>query len=288
MSRRHPHARVRRHPLRGGWGLAAPAVLVLAVVILWPLGRAIHTSLFTKSLTTPDDTAFAGPGNYLEVVTSTKWWVAVALSLVFVAAVVVIQLLLAGAFAAALRRITFIAPYTRVLVLVPFALMATVVAFVWREGVTAGFAPEWFHYSGDGQVAALAAVAAGEIWRGTGITTIILLAGLSRVPHSLLESAVADGATGRQRLTRIVLPAAAPAIAVAAVYRSLDAFRAFEGPLLAEPSLPRLRTAPLMLWDTTFTSFEVGLGAAMSIVLLALAGVLGVMLMLLLRVRRVL
>ena len=108
------------------------------------------------------------------------------------------------------------------------------------------------------------------------------------MPPSLLESAVADGATPRQRLTRIVLPAAAPAVAVAVVYRSLDAFRAFEGPLLAESSLPRLRTAPLLLWDTTFTSFEIGLGAAMSVVLLALVGVLGVGLMLLLRVRRVL
>ena len=85
-----------------------------------------------------------------------------------------------------------------------------------------------------------------------------------------------------------MLPAAAPAVAVAVVYRSLDAFRAFEAPLLAEPSLPRLRTAPLLVWDTTFTSFEIGLGAAMSVVLLAVVGFLGVMLMLLLRVRRVL
>ncbi|MGI9084175.1 MAG: carbohydrate ABC transporter permease [Aeromicrobium sp.] len=284
----HAHVHARRRPVRGGWLLVAPAVVVLAAVSLWPLGRAVYASLFAESLTTPDDTAFVGPNNYLEVVTSAEWWVAVALTLVFVASVVVVQLLLAAGFAAALRRITFIAPYTRVLVLVPFALMATVVALVWREGVTAGFAPIWFHYSGDGQVAALASVAAGEIWRGTGITTLILLAGLSRVTPGLLEAAVADGATGRQRLTRIVLPAAAPAIAVAVVYRSLDAFRAFEGPLLAEPSLPRLRTAPLLLWDTTFTSFEIGLGAAMSIVLLALAGVLGIMLMLLLRVRRVL
>lgn len=265
----------------------APAILVLALVTLWPLGRAVYMSLFAESLTTPADTTFVGPDNYVAVVTSGEWWVAVALTLVFVAAVVTVQLVLAAGFAAALRRVTFIAPYTRVIVLVPFALMATVTAFVWREGVTAGFAPTWFQYSGDGQVAALASVAAGEIWRGTGITTLILLAGLSRVPQTLLESAVADGATGRQRLTRIAIPAAAPAIAVAVVYRSLDAFRAFEGPLLAEPSLPRLRTAPLLLWDTTFTSFEIGLGAAMSIVLLALAGLLGVMLMLLLRVRRV-
>lgn len=278
---------VGRRRAKGGWRLVSPAVVVLAVVTLWPLGRAVYTSLFTESLTTPADTAFVGADNYVGVVTSRDWWVAVALTLVFVAAVVVLQLLLAAGFAAALRRITFIAPYTRVLVVVPFAILATVVALVWRDGITSGFAPTWFHYSGDGQVAALAAVAASEVWRGTGITTVILLAGLSRVPPSLLESATADGATGRQRLSRVVLPAAGPAIAVAVVYRSLDAFRAFEAPLLAEPSLPRLRTAPLLLWDTTFTSFEIGLGAAMSVVLLALTGIFGVLLMLLLRVRRV-
>ncbi len=277
----------RRRPAKGGWSLVAPALIVLAVLTLWPLGQAIRTSLYRESLTTPDDTSFAGAHNYVEVFESLDWWVAVALTLVFVAVVVVLQLLLAAGFAAALRRITVIAPYTRVLVLVPFAVMATVVAFVWREGITTGFAPSWFHYTGDGQVAALASVAAGEIWRGTGITTLILLAGLMRVPPALLESAVADGATGRQRLTRVVLPAAAPAVAVAVVYRSLDAFRAFEAPMLAEPSLPQLRTAPLLVWDTTFTSFEIGLGAAMSVVLLALVGVLGVLLMLLLRVRRV-
>lgn len=282
------HAARRRRPTKGGWRLVAPALLVLVAVTLWPVGRAVYTSLYSESLTTPDDTAFVGADNYVDVVTSLNWWVAVALTLVFVATVVVIQLILASGFAAALRRVTIIAPYTRILVLVPFALMATVVAFVWREGVTSGFAPEWFHYSGEGQISALAAIAASEIWRGTGITTLILLAGLTRVPPTLLESAVADGATARQRLTRVVLPAAAPAVAVAVVYRSLDAFRAFEAPLLAEPSLPRLRTAPLLLWDTTFTSFEIGLGAAMSVVLLAIVGLLGVMLTLLLRVRRVL
>jgi multiple sugar transport system permease protein len=228
-----------------------------------------------------------GADNYVEVVTSRDWWVAVAFSLVLVAAVVVVQLVLAAGFAAALRRVTFAAPFIRVLVLVPFAVMATVVAFVWREGITDGFAPTWFDYTGDDPITAVAAVAAAEVWRGTGITTLILLAGLARVPPTLLETAVADGATGRQRLTRVVLPAAAPAIAVAVAYRSLDAFRAFEAPLLAEPSLGELRTAPLLVWDTTFSSFEIGLGAAMSVLLLAIAGVLGLLLVLLLRVRRV-
>ena len=124
----------RRRPAKGGWSLVAPALIVLVVLTLWPLGQAVRTSLYRESLTTPDDTSFAGAHNYVEVFESLDWWVAVALTLVFVAVVVVLQLLLAAGFAAALRRITVIAPYTRVLVLVPFAVMATVVAFVWREG----------------------------------------------------------------------------------------------------------------------------------------------------------
>lgn len=268
--------------------LMAPAVLLLLIVTAWPFGRAVWTSLSTSALTTPDDTSFVGVDNYVEVLTSRRWWVAVALTLLFVAVVVILQLLLAAAFAATLRRITFGSTYVRVLVLVPFAVMAVVTAFAWRDGLTEGFGPSWFRYDGDGQVVALLAAGAAEVWRGTGITTIILLAGLARVPVSLLESAVADGATGRQRLFRVVLPAAAPAIAVATVYRALDAYRAFEAPLLAEPSLPKLRTAPLLLWDTTFTSFELGLGAAMSVLVLALAALVGVGLMLMLRVRRAL
>ena len=79
------HARRRRRPVKGGWGLVAPALLVLVVLTLWPLGRAVYTSLYSESLTTPDDTAFVGPDNYVEVVTNADWWVAVALTLVFVA-----------------------------------------------------------------------------------------------------------------------------------------------------------------------------------------------------------
>ncbi len=48
-----------------------------------------------------------------------------------------------------------------------------------------------------------------------------------------------------------------------------------------------MRTAPLLIWDTTFSSFELGLGAAMSIVLLASSLVLARVLVQLFRVRRV-
>ncbi len=61
-----------------------------------------------------------------------------------------------------------------------------------------------------------------------------------------------------------------PAFAVATAYRALDAFRAIEGPLLVDEPGATIHTAPQVIWDTTFSSLELGLGAAMSIVLLVI------------------
>lgn len=286
-STRRPHRERRAQGTSSrGWWLVLPALVVLLVVTLWPLGRAVGMSLYRSSLTAPADRAFVGLDNYVAVLTSRQWWLAVATTLALVGIVVVAQLVLASAFATTLRRVTVAVPVTRVLLLLPFALLAVVTATAWREAVTTGFGQAWFGYDGESAAAVFTGVAAAEIWRGTGITTIILLAGLSRVGPSLRESAVADGATAWQRLWRMTWPAAAPAVAVAVVYRSLDALRVFEGPLLAEDS-SRVRTAPLLVWDTTFDAFEIGLGAAMSVLLLVLAAVVGLVLALLLRIRRV-
>lgn len=269
------------------WRWLAPAVVVLLVVTAVPVVRAIWTSLSRSSLSTGEHD-FVGLDNYTDILSSRTWWLAVAATLVTVVLVVLLQLLLGLAFAAALRRIGAAWPVTRVLVLLPFGMLSIVSAVVWRDAVTTGFAASWFRLDDVGPLGSLVAVSVGEVWRGTGITAVILLAGLLRVSSSLLASAVADGATVRQRLTRVVLPAMGPAIAVAVTYRALDAFRMLEGPLVVDgAAASSARTAPFLVWDATFGSFEAGLGAAMSIVLLLLAALLAAFLVPVLRVRRV-
>ena len=270
-----------------GWRWLAPAVVVLLAITAWPLGRAVWTSLSSYSLTSPDDRRFVGVDNYVEVLTSRSWWLAVATSLVIVMFVVTLQLILGLAFAFALARMTAVWPVTRILVLVPFALLAITSAIVWRDAATTGFLASWFRVDGVGQQSSLFAVTLGEVWRGTGIVAVILLAGMRAVSGSLLAAAVADGATGWQRLRRVILPMMGPAFAVAVTYRALDTFRNLEGPLLVDAPGADLRTAPLLVWNTTFSSFELGLGAAMSVVLLVVVGLIGVLLMQLFRVRRV-
>jgi len=274
---------------RGGpWLLVAPLVVLLTILTVVPFLQLIGTSLFRSSLTAPDDTDFAAVGNYIDVVDGRDWWLAVALTLVVVTVAVAVQLLLASAFAGTLRRIK-LGPWGQVSLLVPFVLAPAAAATVWRDGWVDGFAPVWLHTEAStGQLGGLAIVLSHEVWRGTGITTVILLAGLTQVRPSLLDSAIADGATAWQRLTQVVLPAVAPAVGVAALYRSLDALRAIEAPILAGGPLGDLTTASQLLWNTSFSSFEVGLGAAMSVLLLVVAAGLGLLLTLLLRVRRAL
>lgn len=269
-----------------GWRWLAPAFVVLLLVTGWPIGRAIWLSLSTYPLTSPDDRSFVGLDNYADILSSRTWWLAVAATLAIVVVMVAAQLLLGLAFAAALRRLTVAWPVTRVLVLLPFGMLSVVSAVMWRDAVTTGFAAQWFGLDDVGPFGSLVAVSIGEVWRGTGITAVILLAGMYRVPQSVLASAVADGATAWQRLRRVIVPAMGPALAVATTYRALDAFRMLEGPLVADEPGAAVRTAPVLVWNTTFSSFELGLGAAMSIVLLVLAGLVGAALVPVLRVRR--
>ena len=141
-----------------GWRWLAPAVLVLLAVTAWPLGRTVWTSLHDDSLTSPDDRRFIGLDHYTDVLSSRTWWLAVGVTMAVVVATVLVQLVLGVAFAAALRRLTIAWPVTRVLVLLPFALLSIVVAVVSRDAVTTGFVASWFDLGDAGPVTQLVAV----------------------------------------------------------------------------------------------------------------------------------
>ena len=82
-----------------GWRWLAPAMLVLLAVTGWPIGRGVWNSLSTYSLTNPDDRTFVGADNYVDVLTSRSWWLAVAVTLVVVVVAVTLQLVLGLVFA---------------------------------------------------------------------------------------------------------------------------------------------------------------------------------------------
>lgn len=262
-----------------GWLLLAPAVLVLAGLTLWPVGRLVVSSLQQRSLTVPGDDAFVGVDVLVSVLSSGLWWRAVAWSVLLMALAVALQLLLAGLVAATVRRVSVPAWITVPLLVTPFALLPVAGATVWSDAVTAGFGPAWFGYDGTSPRADAVAIVAHEVWRGTGVTALILLAGLRRLPPAEHEAALVAGASAWQRLRSVTWPAVAPAVAVAVLWRSLDALRMFEAPLVAADGPgDGPATAPLLVWGTAVRDYELGLAAATALVLLALAAVLGAVL----------
>lgn len=264
-----------------GWKWLAPAVVVLVVVTAVPIGRIIWTSLHRSNLTAPDEVELVGVDNLVSVLSSRQWWLAVAVTLVVVTVVVAIQVVLGCAFAAAINRSARAWPVARVAALLPLAVLSVVGVVLWRDAATTGFVFQWF-----GEPSPLVAVTISEVWRGTGLVIVVVALALARVPSTLMASAIADGASGLQRWRRVILPSIAPALAAIVTFRVLDTLRVLDGPLLVDDGDTAVRTAPVLMWNTQFSAFELGLGAAMSVVLLVVAVVLTAALVPALRVRR--
>lgn len=269
-----------------GFRLLAPALFVLAAVAAWPIGRALYVSLYNDPFTNPGARKFVGLDNYKNVLASGDWWQSIAWAMAVVVLVVAVQIVLGFGFANVLNQVVRIAPVGRILVLLPFAAMSFLSAFSWRAAFTNGYINDWFRFDSLGDRGSMLAMCLSEIWRGTGIVAVILLIGLQRVRPGLMESAVADGATSRQRFTRVLIPAVAPAAAIAVVYRVLDSFRMFDAPFVIAKPGSDLNPPQTWIFTTTLNRFEFGLGATMSVVFLVLSAVLGIVLFLVLRVRR--
>src|SRR5690606_26508655 len=78
------------------------------------------------------------------------------------------------------------------------------------------------------RASALAIIILAEIWKTTPFMALLLMAGLALVPEDLLKAAAVDGAGAWQRFIRVMVPVMKPAILVALLFRTLDAFRIFD------------------------------------------------------------
>jgi len=118
------------------------------------------------------------------------------------------------------------------------------------------------------QVQAIIVIIIAEIWKTTPFMGLLLLAGLSLVPDDLLRAAKMDGATGWQSFIRITLPLMKPAILVALLFRTLDAFRIFDNIFILTNGANNTSSVSMLNYDNLFTGFNFGIGSAMSILIL--------------------
>src|SRR5438876_451241 len=114
---------------------------------------------------------------------------------------------------------------------------------------------------------AIAVIILAEVWKTTPFMALLLLAGLSLVPEDLQRAAKVDGATAWQRFVRITLPLMKPAILVALLFRTLDAFRIFDNIYILTVGAHNTGSVSILGYDNLFNALNLGIGSTISILI---------------------
>jgi multiple sugar transport system permease protein len=266
---------------RFGWMLCAPAVIVMAVVAFYPIAYAIYLSLERYDLRFPQFTHFVGLSNYGVVLSSGLWWHAFLVTVVITVVSVAIELVLGMTFAMLLNWTPIWRNLVRTSILVPYGIVTVAAAFSWQFAWTPGVG-----YIANllptgsapltNQWQAIGIIILAEIWKTTPFMTLLLLAGLALVPDDLLKAAKVDGATGWQRFTQIMLPLMKPAILVALLFRTLDAFRIFDNIFILTKGNNGTGSLSILGYDNLFTALNLGIGSAISVLIFIAVAIIAV------------
>ncbi|MDV7133979.1 MULTISPECIES: sugar ABC transporter permease [Actinomycetes] len=262
----------KRAERRLGLLLIAPAVVLMILVTGYPIVYAFWLSLQKASLSAPGQDEFVGFSNYATVLSDSYWWTAFSVTMGITVVSVVIELVLGMAIALVMHRTLFGKGAIRTLVLIPYGIVTVVAAFSWYyawtpdTGYLANLLPDGTAPLTE-QWPSLAVIVLAEVWKTTPFMALLLLAGLALVPDDLLKAAQMDGAGAWTRLTKIILPLMKPAILVALLFRTLDAFRVFDNIYILTRGSNNTYSVSMLGYDNLFKAFNLGVGSAISVLI---------------------
>jgi len=257
---------------RLGWLLCAPALTAMLLVCAYPVLYALWLSLHRYDLRFPQEWTFVGLANYVSILSSPVWWQSLGNTLIITIGSVTVELILGLAFALLMHRAVFGRRTLRAAVLVPYAMITVVAALAWKFAFdpTTGFVnallgldQAWLTDRGS----AFFVIIFTEIWKTTPFVALLLLAGLTLVPQELLQAARVDGAGLVQRFFRVTLPLMKPAILVALLFRTLDAFRIFDTVFVQTRGAQDTESVSIVGYNTLVVRLNLGLGSAVSVLI---------------------
>lgn len=261
--------------------LIAPAVVLMLAVTAYPIGYAIWLSLQRYNLASPADNKFVGLANYQTILTDKYWWTAFFVTLVITIISVAIEFVLGLALALVMHRTIFGRGVVRTAILIPYGIVTVAASYSWYyawtpgTGYLANLLPEGSAPLTQ-QIPSLAVIIVAEVWKTTPFMALLLLAGLALVPDDLLKAAEVDGAGAWTRLTRVIIPLIKPAILVALLFRTLDAFRIFDNIYVLTGGSNDTASVSILGYDNLFKAFNLGLGSAISVLVFITVAVIAV------------
>ncbi|HJU20902.1 MAG TPA: sugar ABC transporter permease [Casimicrobiaceae bacterium] len=258
--------------------LLAPAALLLALIVVYPIAKLVYNSFFDLRLSGGQHAPFVAFDNYKSALTDSQFWNALWNTALFTV-ITVVGALVIGLGLALLANLPFRRKWpVRLALLLPWAMPLAFAGliFAWffntdygvvNDWLTRmGFAPrQWLLAPGT----AFAAVCIAIIWKSSSFIGLILLAGLQMIPRSLYEAAEVDGATRFQQLREITLPLLAPSMIVALIFRTITALQTFDIPYTMTKGGPARATETLamLIHSTTIDYGDIGYGSTLAVLM---------------------
>ncbi|HVW45264.1 MAG TPA: sugar ABC transporter permease [Amycolatopsis sp.] len=257
---------------RLGLLLCAPAAIVMLAVTAYPIGYSIWLSLQRYDLRFPADRTFIGLENYVTVLTNSYWWTAFGTTMLITVVSVVIELVLGMLLALIMHRTIVGRGLVRTVSLIPYGIVTVVAAFSWYYAwtpdtgylanlIAPGAAPLTQY------LPSLAIIILAEVWKTTPFMALLLMAGLALVPDDLLKAAAMDGANAWQRFIKVMVPVMKPAILVALLFRTLDAFRIFDNIYVLTSGANDTSSVSMQTYNNLLRGLNLGIGSTMSVLI---------------------
>lgn len=268
--------------LRDGFWLLFPGLLVIFGITLFPIIYTFVLSFTETPISNPTPQGFIGFRNYLYFLSDSVFWAAIRRTLYFTVVSVGAELILGMGLALLIHARPFGWQFLRTSLIIPWAIPTIVNGAMWRWIYNAdygalngllfqlGLIDRYQAWLSD-PVTAMNLVIVADIWHSVPFIALILQAALATIPRELEEAAAVDGANIWQRFWFIRFPLLQPAVLVALVIRTVEAFRVFDIIYVITQGGPAFGTVTIsyLTYLESFSYGRLGGGAALSFLISA-------------------
>ena len=266
----------RKRMARLGWTFTAPSLIVIGLVTIFPIVYSVVLSLSNATVTGNGVSLHGFTGsNYSLVLCSSKWHYALGFTIIYTLVTVLVELVFGTLIALVLERLTAGRGLMMALLLIPWSMITVINAELWGyiyQG-TYGVADAILSAVGLGHpnilgqsTPAIIGLMIADIWKTTPFVAILVLAGLVMLPGDIYEAAEVDGSSGWSTFWRITVPLLRPTLALAVMFRVLQAFGLFDLPYVLTNGGPGTSTTSLAIlgYNVIFKNLSFGPGAAVA------------------------
>ena len=281
-----PDSAIGRAQERLAWMLIAPSLLVVILVAFYPLYETFRLSFTNERLGSTREVRYVGFDNYRNLLDDdlfrSAFWHTVKFTVFSVGFELVIGMIVALTINSAFRGRGIV----RASMLVPWAIPTVVSSRMWDwmyhdvYGVVNDILYNKLHII-DEKIAwmanptySLPAIIAVDVWKTTPFMALLLLAGLQIIPNDVYEASTIDGASKWQQFWQITLPLVRPALVVALIFRTLDAFRVFDIIYVMKGTASDTISLAVYAQNFMIDRQRIGYGSAASVIIFILIGLM--------------